>query len=62
MKSEYNRQAADSEYITKYFTADSVYDSWCMRFETELLSVFPQTPRLNLYVFSQAEFFIIKGQ
>lgn len=33
-----------------------------MRFETELLSVFPQTPRLNLYVFSQAEFFIIKGQ
>lgn len=33
-----------------------------MRFETELLSVFPHTPRLNLYVFTQAKFFIIKGQ
>ena len=28
-----------------------------MRFETELLSVFPQMPRLNLYVFTYGEMF-----
>lgn len=36
---------------------DSVYDSRCMRFETELLIVFPQMPRLNLYVFTHGEIF-----
>lgn len=36
---------------------DSVYGSRCMRFETELLSVFPQMPRLNLYVFAHGEIF-----
>ena len=32
-----------------------------MRFETELLSVFPQMPRLNPYVFTYGEIFYYQG-